>query len=288
MSSRFREHAGRLRSRMLAALALVTISTTSAGVSASPRAQSQRALRVCADPANLPYSNRQLQGFENKIAALVARELGAHLTYTWWAQRRGFLRNTLNAGECDVVLGVPAGLELVRSTRPYYRSTFAFVSRADRALSSLRSIDDERLRSLKIGVPLAGDDGANPAPAMALSRRGMASNLVGFPLLAESGRSVPAAVEAVASGALDVAVLWGPVAGAAFKQPGLLVRPLRETRDEQMPFAFSIAMGVRRQDIELARELDVVIARKRTALIAILREYHVPLLSLTPEEASHD
>ena len=142
----------------------------------------EKVLRVCADPAGLPYSNDKREGFENRIAEVLAKEMGARLEYTWWAQRRGFFKNTLNAGTCDVVLGVPVGLDMVRTTRPYYRSTFAFVARSDRPLADLRSIDDARLRTLRIGVPLAGDDGANPAPVHALARRGIHQSLRGFPL----------------------------------------------------------------------------------------------------------
>src|SRR5881398_3515326 len=106
-----------------------------AGVAWSARSRSDRgALRVCADPNNLPFSNDRGEGFENRIATLIARDLGEHVEYTWWAQRRGFVRNTLNTGSCDVILGVPAGYGMVRTTRPYYRSTYVFVTRRDRGL----------------------------------------------------------------------------------------------------------------------------------------------------------
>src|SRR6185369_8390665 len=121
-------------------------------------------LRVCADPNNLPFSNEKQEGFENRIAALVARELGMKVEYTWWAQRRGFLRHTLNAQRCDVVMGTPAHMEMLLPTRPYYRSTYAFVSRTDRHLA-LHSFDDKALRSLKIGVQLVGDDYTNTPPS---------------------------------------------------------------------------------------------------------------------------
>jgi len=154
---------------------LVVFSLIFVAVVASPvHADSQKVLRVCADPAGLPYSNDKREGFENRIAEVVAKELGARLEYTWWAQRRGFLRNTLNAGTCDVVIAMPVGVDMLRTTRPYYRSTFAFVTRKNAGLGDLRSFDDARLKKLQIGVPLAGDDGANPAPVHALGRRGLA------------------------------------------------------------------------------------------------------------------
>src|SRR5207253_1835343 len=147
----------------------------------------------------LPFSNRRLEGFENRIGALIARELGAKVSYTWWAQRRGFFRNTLKAGLCDVVLGVPAGFEMAATTRPYYRSTYVFVTRRGRGLD-VRSFDDASLRRLKIGVPLAGNDYANPPPAHALSRRGIVDNVVGYTLYGDYAAANPPAriVEAVA------------------------------------------------------------------------------------------
>lgn len=233
-----------------------------------------RKLRICADPAGLPFSNESKEGYENRIAEIVARELGAKVEYTWWAFRRGFFRNTLSANRCDVIVGVPKGIDMARTTRPYYRSTFAFVTRRDRGLADLRSIDDPRLRTLKIGVPLAGDDGANPAPVHALARRGIV-DLRGFPLYAEIGRATPAAAEAVEKGELDVAILWGPVAGAS--PASLVVTPIAEESDDGLPFAFSIAMGVRRRDRALAAELDGALSRRKDEIDDVLRRARVPL-----------
>ncbi|HKO46122.1 MAG TPA: quinoprotein dehydrogenase-associated putative ABC transporter substrate-binding protein [Polyangiaceae bacterium] len=257
-----------------------------ATAAASAQARSARVLRVCADPANLPYSNSKLKGFENRIATLVANELHARLAYTWWSQRRGFLRQTLQAGVCDVVVGVPLGVPGIRSSRPYYRSTFAFVSRKDHQLGDLRSIDDPRLGRLKIGVSLAGDDGSNPAPVHALNRRGRSGGLVGFPLADEYERAVPAAVAAVIDGSIDVAILWGPVAGAGALTSAvpLRVEPLSEERDGDLPFAFSIGMAVRPDDEALARELDHVIRRRGRELTGILRSAGVPLVARSSDE----
>lgn len=242
-------------------------------------------LRVCADPAGLPASNEKGEGFENRIAEIVAKELNRRVEYTWWAQRRGFLRSTLNAGTCDVVIGVPVGLDMVRTTKPYWRSTFAFVTRKSADLGGLTSIGDARLRTLRIGVPLAGDDGANPAPIHALAKRGITS-VRGFPLYAEIGRTMPAAAEEVAKGTLDVAILWGPVAGAAVKKSSvpLVAIPVAEESDEGRPFAFSMAMGVRKRDEDLARALDAAIEKQKEAITKVLRDAGVPLL---PERKSH-
>jgi len=133
---------------------------------------SLRLLRVCSDPNNLPFSHRDRTGFENRLADLLADELGAEVRYTWWAQRRGFVRNTLKSKRCDVIMGIPSGFEAALTTRPYYRSSYVFVSQRARALK-LRSLDDPRLRKLRIGVPLVGDDYANPPAVHALARRGL-------------------------------------------------------------------------------------------------------------------
>ena len=135
-------------------------------------------VRVCSDPNNLPFSNGGGEGFENRLADLIARDAGTRVVYTWWAQRRGFLRNTLNAGLCDLVIGYPSGGETVKTTTPYYRSTYVFVTRRSRHLT-IRSFDDPMLRRLKVGVQLVGDDGANTPPAHSLSRRGVIANVVG-------------------------------------------------------------------------------------------------------------
>lgn len=239
-----------------------------------------RVLRVCADPAALPYSNEQKAGFENRIADIVADELGARVDYTWWVARRGFFRSTLNAEKCDVVIGVPKGIDLARTTKPYYRSTFAFVVRRDSRFADLRSIDDERLRAARIGVPLAGDDGANPGPVHALSRRGIVDRVVGFPLYAELGRDVPAIVDAVADRRVDVGVAWGPIAAYGAKKRGeVVITPIAEREDAGIPFTFAIAMGVRRGDQALAAELDRALEARRADIEKALHDAEVPLVS---------
>jgi mxaJ protein len=137
-----------------------------------PAPASARELRVCADPNNLPFSNDRQEGFENKLVDLVAKDLGATVAYTWWAQRRGNVRETLNDGKCDLIPGVGSSLEMLATTRPYYRSTYVAVTRADRGLD-IASFDDPRLETLRIGVSMIGDDFNNTPPAHALARRGI-------------------------------------------------------------------------------------------------------------------
>src|SRR3954469_11742113 len=138
-------------------------------------AATNQVLRIAADPNNLPFSNERLEGFENKIAEVVAEQLGAELRYTWRAQRRGFFRETLKSGDCDIVLGVPTGLEGALTTEPYYRSSYVFVTRKDGGLR-LSGMDDVQLHAARIGVQLIGDDGANTPPAHALAMRGIITN----------------------------------------------------------------------------------------------------------------
>jgi mxaJ protein len=239
-----------------------------------------RTLRVCADPNNLPFSNEARQGFENEIAALLARDRHATLEYTWWAQRRGFIRNTLNAGACDVVIGVPADLEMVRTTRPYYTSTYVFAARRDRQLH-LASIDDPRLRTLKIGVQMIGDDFTNSPPAHALSDRGLVGNVVGYSVYGDYTQASPlsAIMTAVERGDVDTAVVWGPPAGFFARSAAHAVEltPVSPRSDgPSRPFVFAISMGVRRADAALAAELDDFIVRRRADIDRVLEQYGVP------------
>jgi quinoprotein dehydrogenase-associated probable ABC transporter substrate-binding protein len=236
-------------------------------------------LRVCADPNNLPFSNEKGEGLENALARLVARELHADLQYEWLPQRRGFVRNTLNARKCDVMMEVPSGYGRTLSTSPYYRSTYVFVSRKDRHLR-LRSFDDPALRALRIGVQMIGDDYSNTPPAHALGRRGLGSNVVGYSVYGDYSQPAPLAeiVHAVATGAVDVAVVWGPVAGyfAPRESVALEITPVLPAEDPPFSFAFDVAMGVRRGDVTLRDRLDGVLRKRRKEIDALLASYGVP------------
>lgn len=260
----------RLRSELLAAaLALAVAAPASA-----------RELRVCADPNNLPFSNDQRQGFENEIAELIAKDLGAEVRYVWWAQRRGNIRNTLQAGECDLIPGIATGMEMAATTRPYYRSTYVFVSRAGSGLN-IDSFDDPRLRKVKVGVQLVGDDFANTPPAHALADRGIVENVRGYMLYGDYALPTPPEriVKAVADGEVDVAVVWGPLAGyfASREATPLTLTPLApQAGTSRFPMAFDISMGVRRSDKALLAEVDQALARNKAAIDAILSRYGVP------------
>jgi mxaJ protein len=253
----------------------------SAGAAAAPAAlgistpQRSRQLRVCADPNNLPFSNQKEEGFENQLAVLLARELGAELSYVWWPERRGFLRNTLLARRCDVVMGLPAGSERVLTSEPVYRSTYALV--LGRRAPRLDSLEAPELRSLKIGVPLVGDDGANPAPVTVLARRKLTGNLRGYSVYGDYREDAPSAaiVRAVEQGTVDVAVAWGPLAGyfAAKCSPPLRVVPLREGADPGLPFAFDISIAVRKDEAPLLSEINAVLEQRRSRIRRLLKSF---------------
>ena len=246
-----------------------------------PSRADARELRVCADPNNLPFSNSQGEGFENKIVALIAKDLDATVSYTWWAQRRGYVRNTLKAGLCDLWPGVATGVDMLATTRPYYRSSYVFLTRADRGLD-ISSFDDPRLRTLTVGVQMVGNDAMNTPPAHALARRGITGNVRGYMLYGDYSQPNPPAaiVDAVAKGDVDAAVVWGPLAGYfAAKEPETLrVTPIQPEFDgPQWPMAFDISMGVRRGDAAFKQEIEHALQQDRGAIDAILAQYHVPL-----------
>lgn len=269
-----------IQHRRLYAFVLVMAGAVLQACAASP--PPQRVLRVCADPNNLPFTNDRGEGFENRIVEIIAADLGARVEYTWHAQRRGFIRETLRAGLCDVVAGVPSSFELALPTRPYYRSSYVFVYRRDSGLG-IRSLDDTALHDLRVGVQVIGDDYSNSPPAHALANRGVVGNLVGFSVLGDYTEETPAAriMDAVADGTIDVAVVWGPLAGWYTRRHGLplaLVPVEPEVDLPFLPFVFDIAMGVRRTDTALKDELDAVLVRRAREIDAVLDEYGVPRL----------
>jgi mxaJ protein len=238
-------------------------------------------LRVCADPNNMPFSNRKGEGFENNLAELVASELGMSVAYTWRPQRRGFVRDTLNAHKCDVIMGIPK-LETIATTRSYYRSGYVFVSRADRNLS-FGAIDAPELKDLRVGVHLIGDDGSNTPPSHALAQQGIVNNVVGYSIYGDYREDSPPLrlLEAVERGEVDIAAVWGPLAGYYAKKSGVPLRLEPITGAERylpLVFHFSISMGVRKYEDELLDKLNEVILTKRAEIRAILEEYGVPLL----------
>ena len=252
----------------------------------SPNAQADETLKVCAEANNLPFSNDKGEGFENKIAELLARDLKRSVAYTWQRQGEGFIRQTLGTGECDVVIGVPAQLEGVRTTKPYYRSTYAIVTRKDSHLD-LRTYDDPAWRNLKIGLHTVGSDGSNSPPAHALGLHDLGNQVVGYTMWGSDGEAAPQGdvVKAVADGSIDVAIVWGPFAGYFAKPFGnrLVVRPAPlEPALPHQPFVWDIAAAVRRDDEALQVKLDGSLQRQSARIERILKNYGVPVVKLDP------
>ena len=246
-----------------------------------PRSGEGGGLRVCADPQNMPFSNDRLEGFENRIAALIAKDFGAAPSYIWWGQRQGFIRNTMNAtleeGRCDLVIGVPAQYDLVRTTKPYYRSTYVFVYPKHRGWT-IASLDDPRLKKLKIGVHLLGDD-SNPPPEHELSKRRVVDNVVGFNTFYSDTNPPRAIVDAVAGGRVDLAIVWGPVAGYYAKQQRVPmdIVPVPSGKGD-LPFAFDISIGVKKGNDALFARIERLLENRKAEITKILEDYGVPLV----------
>jgi len=245
-------------------------------------AETTKEFRVCADPQNMPFSNRQQEGFENKIAGVMAKAFGAPPSYVWWGQRRGFIRNTMNAtlkeGRCNIMIGAPQGYDLVRTTKPYYRSTYVFVYRKDKGLQ-IKTLDDPILKKIRIGVHLLGEDYGNPPPVYALSRRGIVGNVVGFQTFYSAQNPESKLIDAVAGGQVDAAIVWGPAAGYFVKHQRVPLEmvPVPSGKGD-LPFAFDISMGVKSGDDALLAQVEKVLATKHAEIVSILKNYGVPLL----------
>jgi mxaJ protein len=272
------------RNAVAAAATVGMVSSNVATLGSLTQKPAANSLRVCADPNNLPFSNIRGQGFENRIAELVARDLHEKVQYTWWAQRRGFIRNTLKAGECDVIMGIPTGVGMVLPTSPYYRSTYVFVTRRDRGID-VHSFDDPILRRVRIGVQLIGDDGTNSPPAHALSNRGIINNVKGYTVYGDYSQDSPPSriIDAVARGDVDVAIAWGPMAGYWAKRSAVPLKlvPVQPQIDLPfLPFVFDIGVGVRHGDSTFRASLQSVLNRRRPEIQRILDEYGVPQVGI--------
>jgi quinoprotein dehydrogenase-associated probable ABC transporter substrate-binding protein len=254
----------------------------------APAGAKKPTLRLCEDPNNLPYSSRQQVGLEHKIGELIARALGTTVEDVWRPQRRGFVRNTLSAGKCDLMVNVPAGYDPVGTTNPYYRTTYVFLYRTDRGYH-ITSLDDPLLHRLKVGIQLTGDDYDNPPAAQALAVRHIVDNVYGYSVYGDSvygnmSTQNPNAniVHAVANGDVDVAIVWGPTAGyfAPREAIPLTLVPVSPSVDSLsgQPFVYAMSMGVPKGDTAAVTLLNALIDRERPAIEKILRDYGVPLV----------
>jgi mxaJ protein len=238
----------------------------SAGASTAP-------LRICADPDNLPFSNRTGQGFDNRIAVAVAHELQRKPEFVWARSRRGFLREQFNNGACDLLMGVPQGMRAVATSKPYYRSSYVFVTRTRDHLQ-IASFDDPHLNGPRIGLQILDEDYA--PPSLPLIRNGHAAQLVGFQSFGAHNADV---VRAVEDGRVGLAVIWGPLAGYVAGRDHLplaltVVSPRVDSSG--VPFTYAITIGVHKQDAALLNAINGAIERCQPQIRAILARYHVP------------
>ena len=281
----------------LSMLAFAALAWTGTAVHAQalPDDSPRTAFRVCQDPNNMPFSNLAGDGFENRIAELFARDLGLPVNYYSFPNRMAFIRNTLRmklpdeAYRCDVVMGVPAGFDQVSATKPYYRSTYALVFPRGKGMDAVRSSDDllalppERLRTLRIGV-------YDRSPAsMWLARHGLVDRGVPYPMMSPDPEQYPGQLieRELAQGRIDAAIVWGPIAGyfaRRVQSPELLVAPMKS--EAGLPFDFAMAMGVRYGEPQWKKQIEDLLAKHRVEILAILREYGVPLVEETSPTAT--
>jgi quinoprotein dehydrogenase-associated probable ABC transporter substrate-binding protein len=257
---------------MLAAAAMLSIA--SPAMTQTAEIVDTTALRVCADPSNLPFSNDKSEGFENKIAELLAGDLGVPVRYTWFPDTIGFIRATLNARKCDIIMGTVSGNELVQNTNPYYRSTYALIYRTDRGLT-VKTLEDPALQTLKIGA-IAGTP-----PTTILATQGLLKNLRSYQLVVDTRFDHPAEelIHDVAAGTIDIGVVWGPIAGfyARRESTPLSVVALEST-NTPMQMDYRITMGVRHNEPEWKRKINGLIRKHQAEINKILFEFGVPLL----------
>jgi mxaJ protein len=236
----------------------------------------QAPLRVCADPDNLPFSSASRAGFDNRIAEVVGRDLNRPIVFVWARARRGFMRERFNMGACDVLMGVPEGMKHVRTTVPYYRSSYVFVTRQSDHLQLTR-FDDPLIGKRRIGLQILEEDFS--PPSLPLIRSGHAAQLVGFHSFGSGGEDI---VRAVADGNVGFAVVWGPIAGYYARKQNVplrlsVVQPSPD--DSGIPFSFALTIAVHNDDRLLAEKLNAAIRKNRDRIQAVLRAYHVPLQS---------
>jgi quinoprotein dehydrogenase-associated probable ABC transporter substrate-binding protein len=245
-------------------------------------------LRVCADPDNMPFSNQKGEGYENKIAELIAKSWQSKLEYVWWPIRRGYYR-MLNGTYCDVAIESPAGLDMAGATKPYYRSGYAFVSLKGSGLENINSLDDPRLKKLRIGVNLfVSSDGEHSPPEMALSRHGVVGNLKGYNVSYDENIRPEDIVNGVAKKEVDVSIVWGPMAGYFVKRSPvpLVLTPIAADVDSAsgFPMRYNVGMAVRRRDHELRDSLNTFLDQHQSEVQALLREFSVPTFPIPPEK----
>jgi mxaJ protein len=266
----------------LAGLVCLSAAALCAPAVGSEAGKQRSTLTICADPGNLPYSNKALEGFENKVAAILADDLDVDLAFFWFAEHKGFIGRTLLVGNCDAIVSVPLELTLVATTQPYFTSSYVAVQRSNDQ-RRFSSFDDPWLHEARIGLQLVGNEGATTPPAVALSRRGVNRHIEPFPMWSEDETGSPQGeiVDAVADGRIDVAFLWGPFAGYFAKKHGgaLRIEPiLRDPASPDLSFVFAMSIGVRKSDGVLRNRLQKALDRHASEIAKVLEDHGVPLV----------
>ena len=253
--------------------AVLALATQPASAQVMPDMVSRTALRVCADPANMPFSNREGEGFENKIASIVADQLKLPLRYFWAPSGPGFVRNTLQSNLCDLIIGYAAGAEIVQHTNPYYRSTYAIVAAKNGAFADVASLDDPKLKGRHIGVFAA------TPPVDLLLAKGLMGGAKVYPLIVDHRFASPLndMFADLKAGTIDVAVVWGPLAGYDAKKDDLTLTPLLKQGNDP-DYSYRITFGIRHNEPDWKHKLEAVIRARQSDINVVLREYNVPLL----------
>jgi quinoprotein dehydrogenase-associated probable ABC transporter substrate-binding protein len=244
-------------------------------------------IRVCADPDNLPFSNQKLEGFENKLAAMLGAAWDSKVEFAWWPVRRGFFARGLNGRYCDMAMTAPEHIDMVATTRAYFRTGYAIVTRKDSGLD-IKGLDDPRLKTLRIGINLLNADAENTPPAMALSYHGVVGNLVGFATFYSDLARPEDIINAVTDKKIDVALVWGPLAGYFIKQTNAPLNLVMMDDDSVsgLPMNFSISVATRRQERGLRDSLQAFLVAKHGEIQALLEEYGFPLEPLPADSTT--
>ena len=255
---------------------MISLGVTSAFAQTTSDLVARSALRVCADPANLPFSNERRQGFENKVADLIGKKLDLPVVYTWFPQATGFVRRTLRDRKCDIIMGFSQGHELVQNTNHYYRSTYVMVFKTRGKLEGIENLDDPRLRDVRIGVVA----GTPPATVLAINQ--LLGRIKPYPLLVDRRHDSPAErmIADIEKGEIDIGLMWGPIGGyyAGKAKTKLSVQPMtKEIKGPRM--AYRITFGIRKGEPDWKHKLNDLIAANQSEINAILLEFGVPLLT---------
>jgi len=245
-----------------------------AGLGGAVELVDPKVLRVCADPRSMPFSDEAHEGFEDKLAELFAAKLGKTVSYTYYPRAIGFVRNTLNAMKCDVVMGDAQGDDLVQTTNPYYHAFYALIVRSGSGLDDVESLGDPRLKGKHIGL-IAGTP-----PATIMANNGLIGDAKPFPLMVDTRYDAPskAMIDEIVAGTIDAGVLWGPIGGYYAKHAATPLTVIPLVHEHGAPMDFRIAMGVRRSDQDWKRTLNRLIGENQVAINKLLIEYGIPIV----------